>query len=188
MGLAERSDALVLVVSEQSGDVHVMQGREIRRMDNASNLVRELSSGRDQPKTAFWARLRDSAFANLRPKIAAFGLALLLWATSSLFVPASVRSVSVPVEFSNVPSGLVVAAQSANELRIQLRGSEWLLDSVDVGSLIAHLDLSGSKEGWRRLSLPVEVLEIPHGLVVERVSPKAVSVRLARRKEGRDAT
>jgi len=182
VGLAERSDALVLTVSEQTGEVHLMDGRGIRHLDSPSALVDALSTGHDRPKTSLWSRLRRSATADLKPKAAAVGLALVLWAASSLLVAASVRTVTVPVEFSNVPTGLVVAAQSATEVRLQLRGNGWLLDSEDFTKLVAHFNLVGTTQGWQALPLEQDTLDLPHGIIVESVSPRTISVELVRQQ------
>ncbi len=182
IGLAERSDATVLSVSEQTGEVHLMQGREIRRLEDVASLVRALQVGHEQLKMSFWGKLRRGALANLKPKLAALGLAFVLWAISSLWVAASVRSVDVPVEFSNVPAGMVVVGQSTTDVRVQLRGSEWLLDSVDLNNLIAHVDLRGAGTGWQRVPLPGDTLDLPHGIVIDQISPRTVSVQLVHRK------
>lgn len=182
VGLAERSDALVLTVSEQSGEVHIMSGRSARLVENAASLVGILEDIHIHPKRSIPSKLRRVLFANLKPKLAALGLALMLWVTSSLVAMATVRTINVPVEFSNVPAGLVVSGQSATEVRIQLRGSEWLLDSVDLTRVVAHFDLREIKEGWQTLSLQPDTLDLPPGIVVEQVSPRTISVRLAHRQ------
>ncbi len=180
IGLAERSDALVLTVSEQTGDVHLMDGRQTRQLSDASALVNALRTGDDHPRTSLWNRLRRSATSNLKPKAVAVGLGLVLWAASSLFVAAGVRTVTVPVEFVNVPAGLAIASQTTTEVRLQLRGSEWLLDSEDFGKLIAHFSLEGTEAGRRSVALDRNAIELPHGITIESIFPRTISVELMR--------
>ena len=50
MGLAERSDALVVTVSEQSGEVHLVAGHGARRVADAPSLMRMLQDLTSHPK------------------------------------------------------------------------------------------------------------------------------------------
>lgn len=178
VGLAERSDALVLTVSEQTGHVHLMDGKNIRRIESAAALVEALTVGDDRPMTSLATRVRQATTANLKVKAVALSLALVLWAASSLLVAASVRTVTAPVEFIDVPPGLAVTAQTATEVRLQLRGNSWLLDSENFGRLVAHCSLDGAAEGWQNVTLQQDALDLPHGLTVESIFPHTISVEL----------
>ena len=181
MGLAERSDALVVAVSEQSGDVHLVVGRGARRVPDAPSLLRMLEDLHSHPARGFSGRLRRALLGNWKPRLAALGLALLFWAAISLLALTSVRTFSVPVEFSDVPDGLEVVGQSTTRIQLQVRGSEWLLDSIDLDKVVAHLDLQGVREGWQNRELQADFLDLPPGIVVERIYPERVSVHLTRR-------
>jgi len=48
---------------------------------------------------------------------------------------------------------------------------------------VAHLSLRGTGEGIHTLSVSPDTLDLPPGIVMERVSPRRLSVHLARRSQ-----
>ncbi|MGA2578700.1 MAG: diadenylate cyclase [Bryobacteraceae bacterium] len=176
MGLSERCDALVLVVSEERGEVTLMEARRIQRLDDAQNLVRMLEKLCAQPAVGLKSKLRQWFISNARVKLAAVGLAAAIWSTSFLSTGTTVRTVSVPVQFGSVPAGMDVNAP--DRLEVEVRGSAWLMDSVGLTRLVASFNLHGARAGT--LSLPVDGgnFNLPPGIVIEHVSPTKITVRL----------
>ena len=179
MGLSERSDALVVVVSEERGEVSLMEGRRIIGVEDDRKLAQMLEKLCARPPVGLGSTLRQWLFANAAVKFAALGLAALFWSTSFVFTGTTVRTVSVPVEFVGVPKGMDVSGQSVDRLEVQVRGGSWLMDSVSLTRIVAHFNLRGARAG--ALDLPVEEgnLDLPPGIVMERVSPARIAVRLA---------
>ena len=179
MGLADRSDALVIAVSEERGTVTLMQdGRflGISGPEQLAELLRRLET--DSP--ASWpARARLALTSNLRLKLAAAGLAAGLWGLALYTAGTTVRTVTVPVVFSNVPAGMNVGSQSALEVDVQLRGNPFSMAAASLGRLVATLDLRGAQPGVRTVNIRARDLALPPGIRFERASPASVSVRLA---------
>lgn len=176
IGLAERSDAIIVVVSEERGVVTVIHGRENRQIDRVQDLVLSLETlcGRSTREVSGFRR-------NLGLKAAAVGLAGLIWAISFGLTGTTVRMVVVPLEFSNVPPGLKITNQSSATLQVQLRGPRWLFESVSLSRVAGRLDLGGLREGAHKVPVQVGALNLPPGVQVERVSPESMSVVLARK-------
>jgi hypothetical protein len=113
-------------------------------------------------------------------KLAAVGIAAAIFLMSSVGAGSAVRTVSVPIEFSRVPAGTEIAAQSATRIEVQLRGASWLLASVQLTGLVARFDLGSAGSGAATLKVAPENLTLPPGVVLERVRPEVITVRLAR--------
>jgi len=181
MGLAERTDAVVIVVSEERGEVTVMRGRSYLELGSANELALMLDNAMVRVARPVSTRLYDSVVVHWRYKIAAVALGSLIWAAATVESGSSVRSVNVPVEFRNVPRGLDVASQSATELTVQLRGRTWLLDSMNLPRLVARFDLTKANPGVETVRVYPGMLGLPPGITMVRVTPDAITLRLIRR-------
>ncbi len=180
MGMAERCDAIVLVVSEERGEVTLMHGFDIVPARNPSALLAMLESLTTPPRIAAGTRVRRLLFEDLGYKLAAAGIAVVLWAMSVFGTGSTVRTLSVPIEFAAVPPGMEIASQSATRVEVQLRGTSWLLSSIQLTGLVARFYIGGAKEGAILLRVSADNLDLPPGISVERVRPETIAVRLTR--------
>jgi uncharacterized protein (TIGR00159 family) len=181
MGLSERCDALVVVVSEERGEVAMMEARRIVRFDDERKLAEALEELCAQPAEGAGSRLRQWLFSNLRVKLAAAGLAAAIWSTSFLSTGTTVRTVSVPVQFVSVPTDMDIATAS-DRLEVEVRGSAWLMDSVGLTRLVASFNLHDARAGTLNLRVDAGNVNLPPGIVMERVSPDKITVRLSPRR------
>jgi diadenylate cyclase len=179
MGLSERCDALVVVVSEERGEVTLMEARRIIRIDDEPRLVEMLEKLCAQPAAAVQSRLRQWLFSNVPVKLAALGLAAAIWSTSFLSSGTTVRTVGVPVQFVNVPAGMDISAP--DRLEVQVRGRAWLMDSVSLTLLRASFNLRGAHAGPMNLKVEARNLNLPPGVVMENVEPGRIKVSLSQR-------
>lgn len=178
VGLAERCDALVTTVSEERGEVTLMESGRIQQINDPEQFVALLDGLMNPTRKSLTGRLRWFFSADIGLKVAALGLAAVIWGMSFLASGTSIRTVSAPIEFDDVPPGLEVAAQSADTLDIQLRGNSWIMDSINPGALVAKFDLAGQHVGWQTQHYQSGSLDLPPGIRVDRVTPPTVRVEL----------
>jgi diadenylate cyclase len=181
MGLAERSDAAVIAVSEQRGTVTLIEDRKIHEMQSVEQLARMLEHLESEETLGWPARLRYALTHQLRFKLAAVALAAAVWGIALFASGTTVRTVAVPIAFTGVPAGMNITSQSASEVTIQLRGNALLMDSAPIGRLVATFNLSRTQPGSRLLRLAAGNFDLPFGIRFERATPAEVTVRLALR-------
>jgi diadenylate cyclase len=179
MGLAERCDALLIVVSEERGEVTLMEGRRIVSVDDEPKLALMLENLCSRPSADLGSRLRQTLFSNAGVKFAALGLAGVIWSASFLSTGTTVRTVIVPVELDGVPRGLEVALPWTDHLEVQVRGGSWMMDSVSLTRLVARFNLAGKPAGSLILPVNASDVDLPPGIIMERVVPAQITVRLA---------
>jgi diadenylate cyclase len=185
MGLSDRSDAIVVVVSEETGEVTLMCEGRAREIENTGELRDALQTLvlDGQPRVP---RHRWFPPPQLALKTAAVALAALVWGVTFLFPGRSVRERTVPVEFTNVPPGMTIAAQSTDVVQVWLRGTDFMFESVNLNTVVARCDLSTAHEGANTIPLRNGAFEMPFGLRIEGIAPSRVSVRLARASTARE--
>jgi diadenylate cyclase len=103
----------------------------------------------------------------------------MIWVMSFVAAGTTIRTLSIPIEFSNVPNGMEVASQSADTLEIQVQGSPWIIDSVNLGRFVGRFDLKQTEPGWHTLRFQKSSLDLPPGVVVDRVDPETIRIQLA---------
>jgi hypothetical protein len=176
MGLADRSDAIVVVVSEERGTVTVMSAGSVRLMTSEQELSRALTVlSRTERSTRRRLSVRP---ATVRLLATSLGLAAAVWAAVLFFPGRSVRVQTVPLEFTDVPAGLSVAEQSASTIQIWLRGSDLAFETAGLQDIVARGDLSSARPGVNQIMLSGAIVDVPFGLRVDRIAPSRVSVRL----------
>ncbi len=181
MGLAERSDALVIVVSEERGRVSVFMNGKMQPMRDRDMLFASISS-----------HLQDTAIFRLNPPegktqwqtvaqiAASVLLSVFLW--SSLVISQGEmreKVITVPVEFTASPSHLVLVGDKDKTIRLHLSGSKSDLDTVNPADLSVKIDLSKAVAGPQTFVITAENMRLPRNVRLLDVVPSSVELALA---------
>lgn len=180
LGLSERTDALVVVVSEERGEVTLVRSGRTQLIERAEQLAQLVHTTQLRPRARWGKRARAALFADARLKLVSAGIAALVWFMTLVATGSTIRIVSVPVEFSNVPRGLALSNQSALRISLQLRGRSWLMNSSDLTRLMVHFNLQNAKPGTQYFHIGLNNVDLPPGIVLDAASPPDVSVRVIR--------
>jgi uncharacterized protein (TIGR00159 family) len=175
LGLSERSDALVIVVSEERGVISMARAGVLEET-SASELKRRLHdfSSEVQParRASPWQRL----FArDLGIKALSVGLAVLAWLL--VFGQQSetvARTFDVPVVYRAVPDGWLLDDPDPTHARVTLSGKSRSFELITAGRLRLSIDASRIQAGAQRVKLTPHALELPSGLTVHEIEPQSV--------------
>lgn len=176
-GLGERTDALVIVVSEERGRVTVAKDNSIKPVaqpEELNQILREhlnLSDGMEHQR-----RKREK----LKFSFAAVLSFLIMTGIWFGFTRSqeTVIALDVPIEYVNRPASLEILDTSANQVRIQLNGSSALIKSLRSGQVQVRVDLSNTVEGKNTFLISSENVVLPPGVFLNKADPPAVEVTL----------
>ena len=179
LGLAELSDALCLVVSEEHGTISAARKGDISAVADPAELVSILESFYRQmaplePRT-LW---RDFFRSNYREKVAALAVAVLLWSVLVYRSQSTHRSFDVPVSFNLLPAALTVTSCNPSNVVVTLAGQRKDFGFLKASDIKVSFDLLDARPGSRNLPVTVRDLSFPEGLELEDIEPRQVEVRI----------
>jgi|WetSurMetagenome_2_1015567.scaffolds.fasta_scaffold112775_1 diadenylate cyclase len=183
MGVAEHSDAWVVVASEERGEVTLVKGGEYETIAKPSLLALRLEPYWKMPIKGIRPAKYRGIFHNWGLKSASLGIAAMVWAM--IFTTGtSIRTYSTPVEFQKVPAGFEVSNTSAGRISIQLRATPWLFNAMTWDRLVIKINLQGMREGLQTVEINSKNLDLPPGVVFEQAFPEMLKFKLIRSQEG----
>ncbi len=176
LGLSERSDAAVVTVSEERGEVSIALAGEIERIDTPEHLSEKLH-GIMMPSDQEVVRgsLREKIFSNLRPKLVTVILVIISWLVITA-KQGGILTVTAPIKFHNLPANLVLVKSSPEEVEVQVKVISRLIPSPKQLDIVADVDLAKIKEGTNNLAIKNDDLQIPLGVLVSGINPSVVKV------------
>jgi diadenylate cyclase len=180
MGLAEVSDALILVVSEERGSVMRFHSGEARTLRNKKEIAEEILLHWEDI-TTYLGIPRSRQHWDIVLQIAAsFAVASVFWA-SLTFARGEMleRVVTVPVEYVATPEQLALVGEKSSEVKLHLAGTKSDLDALNLSSLNVSIDLSKAVPGKRTFTVTSDNVGLPKGIRLLDVQPSTLTLALA---------
>lgn len=183
IGLSESSDALVLVVSEERGEVSVVHRGQVSVVEDRGALEEILRRHFGWDLRAMRVRsLRRELFRQIAGFVLTTTAVAAYW---GVFYgrQVSLTTVTAPIDFQNVPEGLELAWTSDKNLDIQIRGQRPLIEDMKLHPerVGVSVSLKGVRPGRNRtVTIESKDIELPVGLEVFRITPSSLMVDLER--------
>jgi len=185
LGLSERSDAVIAVVSEERGEVSLACGGSLKKMsgqEQMSTRLKELIEGETGGSGAF-GRAKQIALDSAA-KLSFLLLAIVIW----FFFAGekeSVISYTAPIEFRNLPKAYEMISASNDRAEVQVAGSRRLILQLKPEEISLWLNLANSKSGRNSYSLTRNNISVPPGFKVMKINPREITVVMEERETRR---
>jgi uncharacterized protein (TIGR00159 family) len=177
MGLAEKSDALVIAVSEERGKISVFNKGKIRALNDRDNLVQVIIS-HWQRTTSFPLGLPEGKARGLvfSQMLASLALAVFFWSTLIISQGEMLEKViTVPVEYTASPENLILIGDKQKEIRLHL--------TINPTQLGVKIDLSKTVVGKQTFLVTESNIQLPADIKLLDVIPSSVELTLAEIEE-----
>jgi len=174
LGLSERSDAFIVIISEERGEIRVAEKGRLYRLKDEFELRDKLLDflNRKFPKEKYF-KLGNWITKNFIFLIVSFVISFGLFISINPQFATVQRNFVVPIEFKNVPQNLVVDHVVPQEMTLTLQAKKSDFSTLDVSALKVVVDIgllkniSGS--GWHSVLISSKNIELPFKLIVIKI-------------------
>jgi uncharacterized protein (TIGR00159 family) len=176
LGLAEKSDALIVLVSEETGHVVGVKGDHIEEID--SNLALEKLLRTDSGMSSDYRGLREKEKLSLA--LAAMAIFLFVAGTWFSFSRGqeTLTTMEAPIEYMNRDPNMELIGSSLNSINLDLSGAGTLIKSIRPEQVKVRIDLNKAVVGLNKYTLTSENISLPPGIILRSVDPSVVDVTL----------
>ena len=174
LGLADATDSLVIVVSEERGDVLLAKGNRLREVKQKKTLEQNIQ------EHVGIAAVKKGAVKRERMEISAAALLSLIFITGIWFSVSrgqdTLVSLDIPIDYTNRNAGTEIVDTSVKSVSLVLSGSGALVKSITPDQVGVRLDLSNSVIGPNSYSITSDNISLPPGIILREATPNVIEV------------
>ena len=181
LGLSERCDALVVVVSEERGVISVAEDGRLETMSSSTELKKRIARFKARVSPEGAGRATPLLTQNLGAKVLSLALALAAWLVTFNYRNELVtRSVKASILFENVPDESIVREPVPASVLLTVSGPKGKLEGIESEGVDLLIDVGRSREGINRHVVTDSDIALPKGVQVRDVQPSAVKFTVER--------
>jgi YbbR domain-containing protein len=177
VGLTEQSDAMVIVVSEERGEVIVAKNSDIIPIRDNLALKRQLGTHLGIVSEIDEAHSRRESMELGVAAAVCFLCMAGVWFSFARGLE-TLTSLEVPLEYVNRDSRMQILSASENTVRLHLSGSGALISSMKPDQVKVQLDLDNAINGENVFTINHDNIAMPPGVRLNRIEPSEVKVVL----------
>jgi uncharacterized protein (TIGR00159 family) len=177
VGLTEQSDAMVIVVSEERGEVIVAKNSDIIPIQDNLALKRQLRAHMGIVSEMDEVPMKRESMELGVAAAVCFLCMAGVWFSFARGLE-TLTSLEVPLEYVNRDPHMQILSVSDNTVRLHLSGSGALISSLKPDQVTVKLDLSNARNGENVFTITHDNIVMPPGVRLNRIEPSQVKVVL----------
>lgn len=183
LGLSEVTDAFVIVVSEETGDIGIATHKMFHKvtLKDLEERLTILKGVKDElgifPAMIQWLRRA------LLPNFISLTLASALWLIFVAPGASQQRTISMPLVLQEVPKGLLVDEPAPAEVKVTLVGTAETFSLWSKEKQNIHLGIQEALPGVQKIHLSNQHLSLPEEMKVAQFEPSFVTLNVHRSRK-----
>lgn len=175
LGLSERSDAIVITISEERGEVSLVVDGVLRPLASATELIAALDTYLKSDTEAPRLSLQQRFFSNMLPKVALLLSVCAFWGLITTR-QGQITNVTAPVRLHGIPEGIFLVRTLPEELNVQVKALSSLTPPPSKLDLTAEIDASEIKAGQSVIRIKNSDISVPSGISITAVTPSSLRI------------
>jgi len=180
LGLSERSDAVVVAVSEERGEISLIYSGELKILASPAELIAVLEELLTTTIETQNTTVRQSLFANMLPKMSLLLGVCVFWALVTTR-QGQITTITAPVRLHGIPEGLILLRTAPEDVNVQIKSLSSLTPTPSKLDITAEIDASEVKEGQTSIRVRNSDFKLPSGITITTVSPSAIRISAERK-------
>lgn len=161
LGISEITDALVIVVSEETGEIGLAQGGQFESLSLEQLESYLLKIGQSQQRENWKQRIYRYLSQTWAVTAASLGIAFGLWIILIAPSVTQQRVVSLSVSLEGVPSDLIFEEPQPQEFKVTLAGPSESFDAWSPQQRVVHVSAASFSAGVQSIPLSARNLSLP---------------------------
>ncbi len=181
VGITELSDAVVVVVSEERGELSLAEHGVLQQIGDTEKLAAGLKERLHPQPSLSHPTWRSVLLRDWKVKLLALFLVTSVWFAFAARQPSE-AVLGVPIQYMNVPDNVRVASTSAHEVSVRLTGPRRSVVSIRPGTLVLRVDLARVNVGNNVVPLRTDQIAVPPDVRVTQIEPQLLQIRTTRER------
>lgn len=180
VGLTERTDALVLVVSEERGTISAVEGGKLKVVNDPAELLNYLKRfiAENIPEDYHQGIWHFLLVKNFWIKLSALLISFVLWFLLVFQIGVVNQPINVPIEFRFLPADLEIVDLNTNTVTVTVSGRNRDLLNFNPEQIKVAVDLTDADTGYHDAVLTPASVVAPGYLSVVKIEPSYINFRL----------
>ncbi|MCD4719175.1 MAG: diadenylate cyclase [Desulfobacula sp.] len=190
LGLTEQCDAWVMIVSEERGEVSFAVDNDMRKIKDEKELSSLLEDAVLEFKEAdidVKEKIKSWFTRRYQIKAAVFALVFIMWlafAGQQNFE----KKIDLPLNFRNIPTGLVVSLPAEPKISITCRGLRKDVSLLNENNIITFIDLFSARIGKSSYTITTGNLILPNDRIhIVHITPSRMELILEESLEAKES-
>ncbi|MFT5325196.1 MAG: diadenylate cyclase [Planctomycetaceae bacterium] len=177
LGLSECVDALVIIVSEERGQVSIASQGELRRNVSREELTKSLAGHLAGVESDMRSGFLFRVLRHPRTKLLSLAISIVTWLSVASNRDLVQRVFIVPIEYRNVPAAFELPDDIRTEARVTFSATERAFQFVAPSVLKVSIDVGEADRGKEVFTLTESSVKHPSSLTVFRIEPRSIRLR-----------